>query len=315
MSSFRVFLQRFSKKEKRKKNPRLREISNRKVNVIVYGCLTLFVSIGLIGSLRVIGLSNQVETLKNKVIEMNSKEVKESANEVLDISKVQYYIANFIYMYINYDKEKAEERKEKLQEYYAFDLGVYTDDMVTNRTLKSQRIVSIEEHSDYDLAIVKVGYEINSESAMFNLAIPFVVKNGLLTIVSPPYRVADNLYQGEGKALEQKQSSDLIKLSSVEIDSIKEFLAIFFDKYASSDIVDLNLVMKQPVLMGVGYQVDRIEDSTALFYEGEEGKKVVQVSVVFKDKNNNKHTENFTLQLSQSENGWYVDEFYNYFKN
>ena len=59
-----------------------------------------------------------------------------------------------------------------------------------------------------------------------------------------------------------------------------------------------------------------IDDSTALFYEGDDGQKVVQVSVMFTDKNTTyKHTENFTLYLFQSDNGWVVEKLYNYFKN
>ena len=138
----------------------------------------------------------------------------------------------------------------------------------------------------------------------------------MLTIVSLPYSLADDLYQGDSKSFEKNDSSDLVKLSSSETDSIKEFLEVFFDKYASSDETDLKLVMKEPVLMGGSYQVDTIDNSTALFYEGDDGQKVVQVSVTFTDKNTtDKHTENFTLYLSQSDNGWVVEKLYNYFKS
>lgn len=317
ISQIKVFLMKFSKKEKQGKQPKVKELSKRTANIMTYGFLLFFVFIGFIGLVRAISLSSQVNSLKNKVADFETT-LTDSANQTstLDVSRVQYYMANFIYTYINYDKESAEEREQTLQDYYAFDFSTYTEELNETRTLKSQRVISVEEYKSYDLAIVKVGYEVSGNSYVMNLAVPFKIKNGLLTIVSPPYSLADDLYQGDSKSFEKNDSSDLVKLSSSETDSIKDFLEVFFDKYASSDETDLKLVMKEPVLMGGSYQVDMIDDSTALFYEGDDGQKVVQVSVTFTDKNTtDKHTENFTLYLSQSNNGWVVEKLYNYFKN
>ena len=317
ITQIKAFLMKFSKKEKQGKQPKVKELSKRTANIMTYGFLLFFVFIGFIGLVRAISLSSQVNSLKNKVADFETT-LTDSANQTstLDVSRVQYYMTNFIYTYINYDKESAEEREQTLQDYYAFDSSTYTEELNETRTLKSQRVISVEEYKSYDLAIVKVGYEVSGNSYVMNLAVPFKIKDGLLTIVSPPYSLADDLYQGDSKSFEKNDSSDLVKLSSSETDSIKEFLEVFFDKYASSDETDLKLVMKEPVLMGGSYQVDMIDDSTALFYEGDDGQKVIQVSVTFIDKNtSDKHTENFTLYLSQSDNGWYVEKLYNYFKN
>lgn len=317
ITQIKTFLMKFSKKEKQGKQPKVKELSKRTANIMTYGFLLFFVFIGFIGLVRAISLSSQVNSLKNKVADFETT-LTDNANQTstLDVSRVQYYMANFVYAYINYDKDSAEEREQTLQDYYAFDSSTYTEELNETRTLKSQRVISVEEYKSYDLAIVKVAYEVSGNSYVMNLAVPFKIKNGLLTIVSPPYSLADNLYQGDSKSFEKNDSSDLVKLSSSETDSIKEFLEVFFDKYASSDKTDLKLVMKEPVLMGGSYQVDTIDNSTALFYEGDDGQKVVQVSVTFTDKNTtDKHTENFTLYLSQSDNGWVVEKLYNYFKN
>lgn len=317
LTQIKAFLMKFSKKEKQGKQPKVKELSKRTANIMTYGFLLFFVFIGFIGSLRAISLSSQVNSLKNKVADFETT-LTDNANQTstLDVSRVQYYMANFVYAYINYDKDSAEEREKTLQDYYAFDSSTYTEELNETRTLKSQRVISVEEYKSYDLAIVKVGYEVRGNSYVMNLAVPFKIKDGLLTIVSLPYSLADDLYQGDSKSFEKNDSSDLVKLSSSETESIKEFLEVFFDKYASSDEMDLKLVMKEPVLMGGSYQVDTIDNSTALFYEGDDGQKVVQVSVTFTDKNtSDKHTENFTLYLSQSDNGWVVEKLYNYFKN
>lgn len=317
ITQIKAFLMKFSKKEKQGKQPKVKELSKRTANIMTYGFLIVFVFLGFIGLVRAISLSSQVNSLKNKVANFETTlEDKANQTSTLDVSRVQYYMTNFIYAYINYDKESAEEREQTLQDYYAFDLSTYTEELNETRTLKSQRVISVEENKSYDLAIVKVGYEVSGNSYVMNLAVPFKIKDGLLTIVSPPYSLADDLYQGDSKSFEKNDSSDLVKLSSSETDSIKDFLEVFFDKYASSDETDLKLVMKEPVLMGGSYQVDTIDNSTALFYEGDDGQKVVQVSVTFTDKNTtDKHTENFTLYLSQSDNGWVVEKLYNYFKN
>ena len=317
ITQIKTFLMKFSRKEKQGKQPKVKELSKRTANIMTYGFLLFFVFVGFIGLVRAISLSSQVNSLKNKVADFETT-LTDNANQTstLDVSRVQYYMANFVYAYINYDKDSAEEREQTLQDYYAFDSSTYTEELNETRTLKTQRVISVEEYKSYDVAIVKVGYEVSGNSYVMNLAVPFKIKDGLLTIVSLPYSLADDLYQGDSKSFEKNDSSDLVKLSSSETESIKEFLEVFFDKYASSDETDLKLVMKEPVLMGGSYQVDTIDNSTALFYEGDDGQKVVQVSVTFTDKNTtDKHTENFTLYLSQSDNGWVVEKLYNYFKN
>lgn len=312
-----AFLSRFSKKEKKGKPPQLKEVSAKRAGCLVYGGLCFFVLIGVFGCLRAISLSSQVTSLKNKVVAMD-KTVKQvtSTTSRLDISKVQYYMSNFIYAYINYDQETADDRQKTLDGYYAFDNGADLETLSNTRTLKTQRVVSIEQKGNYQLALVKIGYEEAGTSDVMTLAVPFTLLKGKLSIVSPPYSLADNTYQGKGDALEQVNSNDVTLLTSDETSSIKSFLSVFFDKYASSDETDLRLLMKEPVLMGGSYQVDTIDVNSAVFYQGKDKQKVVQVPVTFTDTNTqDKHTENFTLYLTKTDKGWYVERLENVFEN
>ena len=312
-----AFLSRFSKKEKKGKPPQLKEVSAKRAGCLVYGGLCFFVLIGVFGCLRAIGLSAQVTSLKNKVVAMDKtvNQVSSTASR-LDISKVQYYMSNFIYAYINYDQETADDRQKNLDGYYAFDNGADLETLSNTRTLKTQRVVSIEQKGNYQLALVKIGYEEAGTSDVMTLAVPFTLSKGKLSIVSPPYSLADNTYQGKGDALEQVNSNDVILLPSDDISSIKSFLSVFFDKYASSDETDLRLLMKEPVLMGGSYQVDTIDVNSAVFYQGKDKQKVVQVPVTFTDTNTqDKHTENFTLYLTKTDKGWYVERLENVFEN
>lgn len=311
------FFSHFSKKEKKDKPPQLKEVSAKRAGCLVYGGLCFFVLIGVFGCLRAIGLSAQVNSLKNKVVAMDKtvNQVSSTASS-LDISKVQYYMSNFIYAYINYDQETADDRQKTLDGYYAFDNGADLETLSNTRTLKTQRVVSIEQKGSYSLALVKIGYEEAGTSYVMTLAVPFTLSKGKLSIVSPPYSLADNTYQGKGDALEQVNSNDVILLTSNDISSIKNFLSVFFDKYASSDETDLKLLMKEPVLMGGSYQVDIIDVNSAVFYQGKDNQKVVQVPVTFTDTNTqDKHTENFTLYLIKTDKGWYVERLENIFKN
>ena len=311
------FFSHFSKKEKKGKPPQLKEVSAKRAGCLVYGGLCFFVLIGVFGCLRAIGLSAQVNSLTNKVVAMDKtvNQVSSTASS-LDISKVQYYMSNFIYAYINYDQETADDRQKTLDGYYAFDNGADLETLSNTRTLKTQRVVSIEQKGSYSLALVKISYEEAGTSYVMTLAVPFTLSKGKLSIVSPPYSLADNTYQGKGDALEQVNSNDVILLTSNDISSIKNFLSVFFDKYASSDETDLKLLMKEPVLMGGSYQVDIIDVNSAVFYQGKDNQKVVQVPVTFTDTNTqDKHTENFTLYLIKTDKGWYVERLENIFKN
>lgn len=310
------FISRFSKKEKKGKPPQLKEVSAKKAGFFVYGGLTLFILIGCFGCLRAIGLSSQVSALKTKVVEMNKTVENSTANpSSLDISKVQYYMSNFIYAYINYDTETVDERRQLLDSYYAFENGADLEEVSSNRTLKTQRVISVEQHQEYSLAIIKIGYEVNGNSQVMTLAVPFTLSQGKLSIVSAPYSLADDGYQGKGKPLEEATNNDVEPLTSDETDDIKTFLTVFFDKYASSDETDLELLMKHPVLMGGSYQVDTIDSNSAVFYQGKDGQKGVQVPVTFTDTiTQDKHTEYFTLYLTKTDKGWYVENLEHVFK-
>ena len=74
-------------------------------------------------------------------------------------------------------------------------------------------------------------------------------------------------------------------------------------------------MMKNPVLMGGNYQVKNIEDGSAIFYQKKD-KIMVQVAVDFEEKSTGAvHTEHFTLALVKQSSGWFVEEFYNFYKN
>lgn len=308
------YLKQFSKKEKKGKQPKVNETKKTTVNLVVYGCLIVFFLIGLVGSLRASSLSGKVDKLETTVKNYQKNQFSSENTTDFDVSKVQYYMNNFVYDYINYSTDTADDRLKKLKSYYSFPVDKLVDDVKQDRVLKTQRLISVEKEDNHYLALMKIGYDSSGHSYQINLAIPFQMKDGLLAIVSVPYSLSDDLYQGKSKAYEKKNANDVTQLDSKTVASIKEFLPIFFDKYAASNETDLSLLMKTPVLMGGNFVVSKIDDANAVYYQ--DGKnKVVQISVDFKDTvTGSIHTEDFTFYLVKQKNGWYVNDLYHYFK-
>lgn len=176
------FLLRYSKKEKEGKPPKTKEVKQRTANMMVYGLLGLLFLVGFLGALRAIGLSNQVNSLKATVLS-GKQQIQKDTKETLDISRVQYYMNNFIYTYINYSDDTATKRKEELDNYYSFSTANLVDDVKKERKLQTQRLISVEQKEDYHVALMRIGYEVDSKPYQMTLAIPFRMANGLLAIV------------------------------------------------------------------------------------------------------------------------------------
>lgn len=307
------FLLRYSKKEKEGKPPKTKEVKQRTANMMVYGILGLLFLVGFLGALRAIGLSNQVNSLKATVLSSKQQNGKDT-KEILDIPRVQYYMNNFVYTYINYSDDTATKRKEELDNYYSFSTANLVDDVKKERKLQTQRLVSVEQEEDYHIALMRIGYEVDSKSYQMTLAIPFRMANGLLAIVSPPYTLAEDLFQGKSKSFERKTVDQVKSLPKQEMLSIQKFLPVFFDKYALSNEIDLKLLMKHPELMGGNYRVKSLDANNARYYQ-DKSNQVVQLMVTFEDMvTGGTRSENFTLYLIKSDNGWYVDKLYHYFK-
>ncbi|ESR10138.1 conjugal transfer protein [Streptococcus iniae] len=308
------FLLRYTKKEKGGKQPKTKEIKQKTANFVVYGILGLLFIVGFFGSLRAIGLSNQVQNLKETVVTVEEKSKNKKADNSLDVSRVQYYMNNFVYYYINYSQDTADQRKTELENYYSFSIASITDDVKKARTLQTQRLISVEKEKDYYVALMRIGYEVDKKPYQMTLAIPFQMQKGLIAIVSQPYTVAEDLYLGKSKTFEKKTPDQVKELSKEQESSIQKFLPVFFDKYALSNKTDLKLLMKTPELMGKGFKVSELDVNNATYYQ-EKNNQVVQLSVTFEDLvTGGTRSENFTLYLSKADNGWYVEKLYHYFK-
>ncbi|ELY5748230.1 conjugal transfer protein, partial [Streptococcus iniae] len=159
----RAILLKYSKKEKNGKQQKVKEVKQGTVNLFVYGVLFLLFIVGFFGSLRAIGLSNQVKNLKDNVIAIKKESGQKVTDTGLDISRVQYYMNNFVYTYVNYSDEIAEKRKAELDNYYSFSSSNMTDEIKKERILKTQRLISVTKEKDYYVALMRIGYEVEKK--------------------------------------------------------------------------------------------------------------------------------------------------------
>ena len=175
-------LLRYSKKEKEGKQPKPKEVKQKNVNFLVYGVLVILFIVGFFGSLRAIGLSNQVKNLKDTVVSVKKEAGQKKTDNGLDISRVQYYMNNFVYTYINYSDDIAEERKTELENYYSFSSSNMTDEIKKDRVLQTQRLISVKKEKDYYVALMRIGYEVEKKPYQMTLAIPFQMADGFVLI-------------------------------------------------------------------------------------------------------------------------------------
>lgn len=319
LQDFLSYKDKFQKVKKVKEKPSLKQVKQRTANIIVYGLLVLFVLVGLLGSLRALGLSNQVSSLQKQVVDFQ-KIVEEvpSDNQSLDVSKVRQYMFDFMKVYINYSNETASERMTALANYYSFNPTENPDSIKEEQNLTGQNVIAISPQDDFYVADVKVSYETieNGQKVSYLrvLSVPFKTENGLFSIISPPFFKQEDVLTGQAEPFLRKKTEDVERVDQSVEKSVREFLPIFFDKYALSNETDLALLMKEPYLMGGQYTVQEINDSSVLVYSSENGQTAVQLSVVFADKAGSTHTEHFTLSLVKQDSGWFVDELYHYFK-
>ncbi len=311
------FFDKFQKVKKVKEKPNVKQVKQRTANVIVYGLLLLFFFLGFFGSIRALGLSSQVSSLRTQVKDFEEvvQTLPENQEEI-DVSKVRQYMVEFLKVYVNYSDETSGERLQKLSDFYSFGIEASDEKIKFPRTLTGQNMIGLTKEEDFLIADMKISYETveNGENVtrVRVLSVPFRTENGLFSVISLPFFKQEDMLIGQSEALSQKKIDKVEKVDEEIEQSVREFLGVFFNKYAKSNETDLALLMKEPYFMGGQYELSSIDDSSTLIYE-EGDKIVVQTSVLFADKSEATHTENFTLYLVKQDSGWFVNELKHYF--
>ena len=322
---------KFRRKEK-KDRPFNAKIVNKqqanKVVVLSFALICLIVAMGSIRSFTVISRMNNLESELETIGQENRRLAR--TDNGLDVILVNRVMDEFVPQFMNVsfgDNDVIEERLEALSEFVSFDIRTLNDGIHQEyqRVLNSFELITVSERSHFNLAVYRVDYRIDgageegdqkeglTQDFTTVLNIPFVIQEGLLTIVSMPYFTAEVSALGQAPSFEMMVENDTSDEMNVARESIEGFLPTFFDMYAQSNERDLELFMYDVVLMGGNFELEGV-DTFGARYEFVGDDVLVQVSVSFRDVATGfTHQVPFTLLLQQQANSWFVLEMHHVF--
>lgn len=164
-------------------------------------------------------------------------------------SKMDNFAKNFVTNYINIQKDKAEERKNILTNYY---LKGLVDNVVNNnnilRNLQSIRLYSSEKivNEDYLYKYV-INYTItendNTKTKQELISVPLKIVEGNYAVSNSPYfsDVPKDVSMGEY----QEKKIDLEKEVEKKVE-IETFIKDFFKKYTTYNLEEMKYLMQTP---------------------------------------------------------------------
>ena len=177
--------------------------------------------------------------------------------------------------------------------------------------IEDEEIVEDEEvemeNSDLEIA--------ESDQRQVILNIPFVMVDGLITVVSMPYFTAEQSALNNDIFFDFAIENDIREELRASRESISLFLPTFFEMYARSDELELILFMANPILMGGNFSVYSVDLAGARFAQAGQNM-MVQVFVTFQDQDVDFfHTVPFSLVLAKQTNSWFVLEMHHLLVN
>jgi len=256
-----------------------------------------------------VNLTNQ-DVINNRIDELS-----QFVN--FDISQINHGIDHHLSrMLTHYDMLSVRHYNTHLLASYRVSYQIDYGDVTNERLGYVSNMIDDQSDLDEEMELEDEVLELTEyNERQLILNIPFVMVDGLITVVSMPY------FTDEQPALNNEVSFDL----SIENDpreelrasreSISLFLPTFFEMYARSDSSELALFMAHPVLMGGNFNVYSVDITNARFMQIGQNM-MVQVFVTFQDQDVDFfHTIPFTLVLEEQANSWFVLELYHLFVN
>ncbi|EHA3979972.1 conjugal transfer protein [Enterococcus faecalis] len=320
------WVKKIQTKEKVKKSPKARLLSQKRANrlVLMVGCLLFGLS--LIGAIRANVMAGNVTRLSSRMEELqNELKQNKEKKRVYDSSALSFYVRNFVNEYINFNGKATDEEKktrdEKLASYFSgeltLDKGIGNDEKELIRKLLQVSVTRVEESEELLLVHASISYKVQQNKKgtikTQEIVLPIQEKKGLFSIVGRPYFLAMSVPKGKQAPLQSVKEP--LEVEKNERQGIEKFLQLFFEKYAKGNTEELSVLMKEPVKTSGQSTVSSIEEKELRFFETKQkGVTGVQVSVSFKDKATTfLYTEDFTLWLTKTENSYFVQELKHYY--
>lgn len=320
------WVKKIQTKEKVKKSPKVRLLSQKRANRLVLAVGCLLFGLSLIGAIRANVMAGNVTRLSSRIEELqNELKQNKEKKRVYDSSALSFYVRNFVNEYINFNgkvtDEVKQERNEKLSSYFSGDL--VSDKTITNenkevvRKLLQVSVTRVEEVDELLLVHSSISYKVQQNKKETietqEIVLPIKEKKGLFTLVARPYFLAMTVPKGKEALLQPVKEP--LEISGEKQQDIEKFLQLFFEKYAKGNTQELSVLMKEPEKIRGQMVVLSIDEQGIRFFKTKEkGTIGVQVSVNFKDKVTDlAYTEDFTLRLTETENLYFVQALKHYY--
>jgi len=319
-------LKKIRKKEKKEPQPKVKHLSQKKANRVVFAIVFLLFLAAIVGVIRSNVVAMNFDQLASKVEQINQDNQKTTeTKESYDPAALAFYATSFAKEYLNMDGKaeevKQKERLDRLANYLSFDVALIdekgNEQLEFSRHFKQATVTRTVEETECLLVYLNVVYEVKSteetETRTQEMVLPIQAKDQLFAIVSRPYFLTSRLPQGKTDQLEK--TKETIELSGNEKEEVETFLKMFFEKYASADKQELMLLMKEAIESPEGLELVAVDTSEVTYFDTQQQDVLgVQVSVTFADSlTNAAYTENFSLWLTRTENSYFVNTLKHYF--
>ncbi|GFH40811.1 translation initiation factor IF-2 N-terminal domain-containing protein [Lactococcus insecticola] len=308
------------KKKKKLKEPALKKsgtVSRKFADTALTAGIMLMFGVLAVGTVRVVSSATRADQNEQKIEKLQASVnhiLPNTGQSELDDVKLANFANQFTKGYINYstDSDANQKRQDFLKSCFAEGFNYNQESSSGQRDYVSSELIDTENQGDITIAKVRVFYTTTVDSKTTSLskvlAIPVSGKT-VFTVMANPYFVEDELVAGRTKAIEQKVNQD--GLAGDTKKSITDFTEMFFTKYAENKADEMKILMKTPELMGDGFSVDQVKNTTI---QEKNDVYTVETTVTYKDAQGLTHDENYTLDLTKQENSYFVTAMYHYFK-
>ncbi|MDW7798759.1 conjugal transfer protein [Streptococcus canis] len=303
--TIKTYLKQFSKRPKKKKQPKLQIVNKRTVNLAVASGLAFLVLVGVMGGIRAITLSGKITALKQELSKVATNQPKEKSATTID-NHLQYYLNDFVYWYFTIPKDNDEQTKQadKLKEFYGTEPDIQAQGQRKNPSqLDWSRLLSVKDNvATYEVhykQTVKTNDKEEEKEFATAFNIPYQQTKTGYYIAGLPWfsSLTSSQSKTTAQVLKLNQSDNL---SDKERKKLDNFLKVFFTNYTSNqDNLDL-----------MADNISTVEQMTfetldySYYYQTKDSI-IAYVQVTF-DNSGTSHPENFTLTLNEKGNTYTV---------
>lgn len=311
LNQAKAFLGKFQKKEKKKGNPRPKQVSKRTVNMAVLSGLCLIFGVAFLSTFRSITLYSKVTSLQETITKVkNAKTELPTQTQTVDKS-LEIYLSNYVKTYFTLagDTETQAQQLDILNTYYKTIPDIKAQGQTRNPTeLNYYQLIKI----DKNVATFRVGYQETikkdgkDQTQTFDTGfnVPYGSDQGKYFIAGLPWFSA--IERMQAKPADESDKLDLSltdTFSSSDKKKLTKFLEVFFTNYTTNQD-NLNLIADD---VSVVPNTEFKSIDFTYFKKGQGGTIIAYVQATFKV-GETTHAENFTFTIKQRSGSYYVSQ-------